>query len=185
MAKTTQQTRVLGRGVLTEVWKDMVTMTLPSWVTGAPKEVGSARHGKLSADQWRSTCTINLTYTLIRLWGHKPKESREYRMLSNYLDLVAATKLASMRTMSTQRIHSFRFYMVRYLREMLNLYPGTSMTPNHHLSLHLGKLLERYGPTHAWRCFSFERYNYLLQRINTNSRVGALQPSFINDSSCC
>ncbi|KIK31552.1 hypothetical protein CY34DRAFT_103141, partial [Suillus luteus UH-Slu-Lm8-n1] len=37
---------------------------------------------------------------------------------------------------------------------------------------HFGELLQRFGPTHAWRCWIFERINYTLQQIPTNKKFG-------------
>jgi hypothetical protein len=45
-------------------------------------------------------------------------------MLKNFMDLVTATKLATMRTMYTSRIDDFNFYMKRYLDNVLILYPA-------------------------------------------------------------
>lgn len=167
-----KKTRVLGRQTLGELWRDMERTLLPSNVTPVPKTVGTTRHGKLSADQWRTTCTIHLVYTLIRLWGEETENWRHRAMLENFIDLVTATKLAAMRTMSEERILLFQSHMLRYLRGLLDLYPGTTLSPNQHLSVHLTQLFRRWGPTHAWRCFAFERYNFKLQRIPTNMRLG-------------
>lgn len=168
-----KKTRVLGTQTLGELWRDMERTVLPSNITPVPKTVGTTRHGKLSADQWRTTCTIHLVYTLVRLWGNEPEDSRRRAMLGNFMDLVTATKLAAMRTMSEERISLFQSHMLRYLRDLLDLYPGTTLSPNQHLSIHLAQLFQRWGPTHAWRCFAFERYNFKLQRIPTNMRLGA------------
>jgi hypothetical protein len=94
-------------------------------------------------------------------------------MLINFMDLVTATKLASMRSMSPARIEKFKFFMNRYLEELLLLYPGISISPSQHLSLHFVELLESFGPTPGWRCWAFERANRRLQDINTNMKFGA------------
>ncbi|KAG2057218.1 hypothetical protein BDR06DRAFT_878347 [Suillus hirtellus] len=47
------------------IWKDMLHTELPTWVSRAPKALGSTAQGKLSADQWHAACTINMTITLI------------------------------------------------------------------------------------------------------------------------
>jgi len=93
-------------------------------------------------------------------------------MLDNYMDLVTAVKVASMRTMTPARIASYNLHMDRYLKNVLELYPQINLTPNHHLSAHFGELLQRFGPTHAWRCWIFERINYMLQQIPTNKKFG-------------
>jgi hypothetical protein len=163
---------VLGAGVLAEVQRDMARTRLPYWVSPAPREAGSTRVGKLSADQWRSFCTIHLVVTLCRIWGPSDPESRFHKMLRNYMDLVTAVKVASMRTMTPARIASYNLHMDRYLKNILELYQHINLTPNHHLSGHFGELLQRFGPTHAWRCWIFERINYTLQQIPTNKKFG-------------
>jgi hypothetical protein len=150
----------------------MSRTNLPYWLSAAPPQVGSSRVGKLSADQWRSFCCVHLVITLIRLWGSEPQDSRFHQMLCNYLDLVAAVKLATMRTMCEERISQYEFYMKRYLRNLLALYPDIGLSPSQHLSLHYPDLLRGFGPTHAWRCWIFERMNYKLQEIPTNLKFG-------------
>lgn len=168
----TKKTRVLGKETLHALWSDMGKTVLPSWVTRGPKEVGTARCGKLSADQWRSTCSIHLVVTLIRLWGDEPRDSRFFLMLTNFMDLVSATKLATARSLSESKITQYELHMKRYLSDMLSLFPHKFVSPNQHLSLHLGKFLRAFGPTHAWGTWAAERMNHVLQGINTNMRFG-------------
>ena len=163
---------MLGRETLREIRADMAHMQLPSWVAPAPRNPGEAKRGKFTADQWRSFCTINLVFTLTRLWGSYPDGSRHRLMLDNFIHLVTAVKLASMRCMSSDRIASYTFHMHQYLSGLPGLYPAASITPNHHLTLHFQTFLERFGPVHAWRCFPFERYNLLLQKTPTNQKIG-------------
>jgi hypothetical protein len=164
---------VLGRGILAEVRKDMALLGLPSWSPAAPAHPGEKCWGKFGADQWQTFCMVNLPITLIRLWGSKPKDSREHCMLVNFLHLISAVKLAAMRKMSKERITQYKAHMHKYLTSLLNHYPNMSITPYQHLSLHFGPLLQCFGPTHAWHCFAFEHYNYLMQQILTNSKPGA------------
>jgi hypothetical protein len=44
--------------------------------------------------------------------------------------------------------------------------------PNHHLSLHLAECIRNFGPVHGWWAFPFERYNGIIQRYNTNNKMG-------------
>lgn len=145
---------------------------LPSWLPAAPAHPGEKKWGKFSADQWRTFSMVNLPVTLIRLWGLKNRESRKHRMLVNFLHLVSAVKLATMRNVNEEQITGYEYHMHEYLTTLLDLYPETSITPYQHLSLHFGHLLRRFGPTHAWRCFPFERYNYLMQNVPTNGHLG-------------
>lgn len=95
-------------------------------------------------------------------------------MLTNFMDLVSAVKLASMRTMTKNRASDYTFYMHRYLTKLLDLYPGAEISPNQHMSMHLEQVLLDFGPSHSFRSFGFERSNYLLQQIPTNNKVGQL-----------
>ncbi|GBE86757.1 hypothetical protein SCP_0906380 [Sparassis crispa] len=166
----TRSRRVLGRRMLSIIWKDMDAVVLPSTLTPPPRRPGTSS-GKLEADELRTFCTINLTISLIWAWGSKPSDSREYRMLQNFMDLITAVKLASLRTMTSERITRYRRHMHRYLRTLLELFPGTTISPNQHNSLHLPEHLERFGPTHSIRAFSFERNNGDLQTILTNNKM--------------
>ena len=163
---------VLGRLTLAEVWADMSKTTLPSWIGRAPPKLGDGRHGKLSADQWRTACTVNLVVTLVRLWGLESPDDRHYQMLDNFMDLVTACKLAMMRKMTPDRIDQFQTHMHRYLETTKTLYVYTALTPNHHLSLHLPRLFKNFGPPHAWMCFVFERCLRWLKFIKTNNKFG-------------
>ncbi|KAF8231255.1 hypothetical protein L208DRAFT_1277973, partial [Tricholoma matsutake] len=161
--------------ILAEICCDMANMRLPGWVTRSPSHPGESWWGKFHADQWRVFCTINLPVKLIHLWGAKQKDSREYRMLSNFMDLIAAVKLATMQKMTEAQISQYESHMHSYLMTLLELYPGTDISPYQHLALHFGDQLCCFGPTHAWRFFPFEWYNYLLQKVKTNSIWGEME----------
>lgn len=160
---------MLGTETIAEIKLDMDRLTLPSWVPKGPKHPGSTKQGKLHADQWRSFCTINLVITLVRLWGQEDYDSKEGRMLRNFLHLVSAVKYASLRIVDEESIHAYETHIYAYLQTLLELYPGTELVPNQHMALHFGRHLRQFGPTHSWRCLAFERFNYLLQQVETNN----------------
>lgn len=163
---------VLGREMLKEVRKDMMLIKTPSWLSLAPSHPGEAKWGKFSADQWRTFCSVNLPITLIRMWGSMQEGSKEHRMLVNFMHLVTAVNFGTMRRVSSQIIECYEYHMHEYLTTLLDLYPGTEITPYQHLSLHHGPILRAFGPTHGWRCFPFERCNGRLQQIPTNKKFG-------------
>lgn len=155
----------------------MSQIIVPSWVPRGPKNPGSTKQGKLHADQWRSFCTINLIVILIWIWGLKPEGSREALMLTNFLHLVTTIKYASLRAVNEKLISAYETHMHAYLRMLLELYPGTELVPNQHMALHFGDYLQRFGPTHSWHCFAFKRFNFLLQRVQTNKIQSLFVPS--------
>lgn len=164
----TERHAVLGQSVLEEVWKDQDRLELPSFVSPAPKLSQVKRTP--SADHWRSIGTIHLVITLIRIWG--PETGRKRDMLDNFMHLITAIQIASMRSMSPALISRYQFHFHKYLEGILKLYPEAKMQPYHHISLHLGILLEAFGPVHSWRAWAFERYNYMLQNTKTNKKFG-------------
>ncbi|KAE9385049.1 hypothetical protein BT96DRAFT_841281, partial [Gymnopus androsaceus JB14] len=136
---------------------------------------GEKGQGSFSADQWRTFCTINLPFTLVRLWGSLP-----YKMLINFMHLITAVRLANMRVMTEARIRSFEYHMRVYLEELIDLNPHTRITTYQHMSLHFGNLLRRFGPVKSWRCFAFERLNYTIRKFPTNSRFGMCTSSLFH-----
>lgn len=152
----------------------MKLTTLPSEISPVPREVGSPSAGKLTADQWRTFCTIHLVVSLTRLWGEEQQGSRLSRILNNFLHLVTLTNLLHMRKMTRERIQLIEDENVTYLEGLRTLYPHYSLVPKHHMALHLPEMLRDFGPVHAWRTFAFERLNRNFQNILTNNTIGML-----------
>lgn len=166
---------VLGKSVLSAVTGDMEKTVLPRWVDRAPAAVGQKKQGKLSADQWRSLCSIHLVITLIRLWGHLPPESRWHRMLANFLDLVLAVELGSLMTTSPRHISVYEKVITRYLVTLKELYKEVNIVPNFHLALHVPDFLRLWGPSPQLRGFGWERLNRTLKNIKSNLQFGESQ----------
>lgn len=150
----------------------MEKLGLPSHISRAPKHPGEVSWGNFKAAEWKTFCTINLPITLTRIWGSKSEGSRYRKMLENFMHLIAAVKISNLRTMTEDNIRLYEKHMREYLQGLLQLYPYTEISPYQHLSLHFGDQLRRFGPTHSWRCFAFERYNGIIQNIPTNQRLG-------------
>lgn len=144
--------------------------TLPSWIEPAPRNWGTTEHGKLSADQWRVLCTIHLPITLISKWNDSGL--RHAAMLANFMNLVTAVRIASMRVTNDEYIALYDHHIFSYISGILELYKDADIKPNHHLSLHLGQFLQTFGPVHAYRTFAFERINYMMQKMKSNARPG-------------
>ncbi len=134
----------------------MERTTLPSWCSPAPPRIGDKAQGKISANGWRVFCTVHLIVTLGRLWGHQPADSCENQLFVNFCDLIAATKIASGRSISIARTEDFRDIMVKYLSGLDKLFPMYQLIPYHHIAIHLRELLSCFGPTTTWRCWVFE-----------------------------
>ena len=162
---------VLGRDILEAVWDDMTRTELPSWMSPAPRNWGTATRGKLTADQWKVVATVHLPITLIRLWG-APQEGRHFLMLCNFMDLSAAVQLANQRIITEQHIRDYELLIQRYLSGMVVMFKDTPLQPIHHVSMHAGEFLRLFGPTHSVRTPGFERFNEKLGLQNTNRKSG-------------
>jgi hypothetical protein len=95
-------------------------------------------------------------------------------MLDNFMDLVIACKLAMMQKMMPDHIKRFQKHMHWYLETTKQLYMYSTLTRNHHLSLHLPQLFENFGPPHAWLCFVFEHCLCWLKFIKTSNKFSEL-----------
>ena len=160
--------------LLQEVACDNERLSLPSWVTHAPRRPGETGHGKLSAAEWRTFSTVNLVITLGRLWGYQDTSSTYLAQLHNFFHLVMLVQVAMRHSTSPDSIKEYNSYVKTYFTDFRKLYPTASITPNHHLLFHFGRVLERWGPAPNWWAFPYERFNGLLQHIHTNSKFGAL-----------
>jgi Domain of unknown function (DUF4218) len=163
---------ILDATVLAEIWKDIRRTTLPSWLGSPPKKLGSKAQGKLSADGWRTFCTINLVITLVRLWGRLDGRTRPKKLLENFINLIIAATWATKRTMSEERVQIVEQHLQLYLTSLVSLFSSSVLTVNHHLCLHLAECLRLFGPVHGWWAFPFERFNGIIQQIKTNFKFG-------------
>ncbi|KAH7908184.1 hypothetical protein BJ138DRAFT_1013317, partial [Hygrophoropsis aurantiaca] len=161
-------TVVLGKEVLEEIWADQKRLQLPSFATAAPP-IGAEKRTP-TADHWRSIGMIHLVITLPRIWG--ADRGRKGLMLQNYMHLVWAIRVTNMRTMSDDMINAYDHHYRAYFEGLLQLYKEASIKPVHHMGFHNALLLRAFGPTHSWRAWAFERFNYCMQNINTNSKFG-------------
>ncbi len=160
---------VFKKPVLEQLRSDIARIGLPSWLEKPPSNLGDASHGKLKADQWRVLCTVHMVITLVRLWGNAKASVEEREVLENFVHLVVAISLASRRSMSPERAALYDHHMYAYTKGLREIFDH-KLVPNHHLALHLHRCLELFGPVHGWWSYPFERYNGLLQRLNTNHK---------------
>lgn len=162
---------------LAEIRLDIANMRKPSWLASVPADFGSARHGKLKADQWRVLGMAYLPVSLVRLW-HNPDigdpEARlmQRKLLDATMSLISAVRIATSATTSRSRAALYREHLLFYLTTLKEIIPTYKLHPNHHMALHLGDYLCRFGPVHAWWTFPFERVIGMLQRIPTNFKPG-------------
>lgn len=165
------KTSILTGEILDAVRNDIQAIHVPSWIERPPSNFGSASHGKLKADTWRTLFTVHLTITLVRTWGSRSASDREKTLLQNFVHLAVAADLASRRSMSSSRAEAYGRHILAYLRTLRTTFDHP-FVPNHHLSYHLKECLLRFGPVHSWWTYPFERYNGIIARLNSNNKAG-------------
>ncbi|EJD34024.1 hypothetical protein AURDEDRAFT_42438, partial [Auricularia subglabra TFB-10046 SS5] len=144
----------------------------PSWFKRASVDIGKKGHGTMSADELRSAGLYSIPLTLILLWGNCAPESRQFRMLQNYLHLIEASDLILRRSTFGDRQSSIMLHLYRYIDGLHALYPNVSITPNQHLCFHIPRLLANIGPAWVISAWSTERSNQKLERVSTNNHIG-------------
>ncbi|KAJ3544294.1 hypothetical protein NMY22_g2823 [Coprinellus aureogranulatus] len=167
----------LGKDVMEAVWRDMSRTHLPSWITPAPRDWGTSRRGKLSADNWRIICCIHLPITLIRLFGSSTGRPRQ--LLDNFMHLVSAVRIATMRTSSKEQVSAYNHHIFKYTHGTLELYPDYNILPSHHGALHIGDVLTRFGPKHSHDSPYYERFINFFHHMNTNNKSGEVEATFL------
>lgn len=162
---------ILGTRTLAAHDHNATTMHFPDYVGPVPRGVGTKTGGKLSANGWRTFCTISLLFTLIHLWGHYV-EGRFHDLLENFVHLVTAVRIGCRRTMTDEVIRLYTIHMHAHLAGLQKLFPRIELTSKQHAAMHLPAFFKWFGPVHGFWCFHFERFNGMLARLNSNNHTG-------------
>lgn len=176
---------LLDQEVLQEIRAHISSTIRPSGLSRPPSNFGEPSHGKLTAAQWQSAVEFDITVSLIQLFymhsEHSQMTKRRRNIARSTMLLALAIRWGTSRRTSDHHAHRYQAYMFEYLTSIRHLFPETKLHPNHHNALHYPDFLPRFGPSHGWWTFPYERIIGLLQRISTNHKVGkyAHLPSLI------
>lgn len=160
--------------------RDHIKSTLrPEWQAHLPENFGSAEHGKLKADQWRTALEFDLPVSLVYILNHcRPTGSidEDYslrRVVDITMDLAMALSWGLSRRTSAKHAERYLFYMKRYLEGVMELFPEYDLKPIHHYALHIPDILNDFGPLHGTWAFLVERLIGRMQKFKTNSKNGS------------
>lgn len=158
-----------------------ISLTIrPATHRGPPVNLGEEKHGKLSAEVFRSMAEFDLLASASEFWDKYSQpnnidpdvaERNEKKLLATMYLSIAVRVTTSFKT-SAEHAQKYTAYMTAYLELLLKLYPGICLTPNQHRALHVGAGLIRLGPAPGWWMFPFERLIGILQRTNHNFKNG-------------
>ena len=166
----------------------------PTWQRGPPVNLGCAAHGKLKADQWRSAIEFDVPMFLAQAWSYSDaevlnddKKRRRRQLLASTMLLATAIRWGTSDVTSQIHAEKYTQHMMAYLECILHLYPSFKLKPNHHGALHIGPFLLEFGPMRGWWMYPFERIIGILQKTNTNHKLGRRIHLliFAKHSRCC
>ena len=160
--------------------KDIDSIIRPQYRQAPPRDLGNPGHGKLKADQWKTCIEFDIPVSVAQLWSREtssPGQDRDVtarrdKVFQSIMHLAVAVRWGTSYRISEHHSQLFEENMVAYLRLQLELYPNIQFHPNHHAAFHIGPLLMQFGPVHSWWMFPFERVIGILQKFNTNSKMG-------------
>ncbi|KAH7904023.1 hypothetical protein BJ138DRAFT_1019721 [Hygrophoropsis aurantiaca] len=167
---------------LEQIRASLVSVIRPTWHCGPPLNLGEPAHGKLKADQWQSCIEFDLPVALVRTWAPRAEDkepSRRQKLLEATMFPAIAIRWGSSHRTSKYHADNYMKYMHAYLVNLRDLFPDMPFRPNHHVALHIGEFFQRYGPMHGWWMFPFERVIGILQRTNTNYKIGQLETTML------
>ncbi|KAF8595016.1 hypothetical protein BDV93DRAFT_576770 [Ceratobasidium sp. AG-I] len=156
----------------------------PSGIGRLPKRLAT-KGGLRKADEFRRLITV-LPIALFVVWKHPqdnsiPDCAEAIHPKSNYredhkrsrqkiYDLVvllsAASRLFTSWSVTLDDVSHAQRLLQQYCQGLLRL--GVKLQPNHHWSMHYERYFRLYGPAYAWWLFAYERFNGLLENVNTN-----------------
>ena len=166
----------LTKNEINDIQKCLGAITRPTWHRGPPINLGDAAHGKLKAEQWRSSIEFDLPVTLFKKWGLDCDEdiqsTRRKKLAHSTMLLAMAVRWGMSHIISENHATRCINYMRAYLECVKDIFPDITLRPNHHAALHIHEFLLRYGPMHGWWMFPFEQIIRTLQKTKTNHKIG-------------
>lgn len=143
---------------------------IPTWIKRAIPVLGKASFGKLKADEWRNLFSIQLPLVLIPKWsGHDQVKTS---LLQNFCHLVSLFNLALKREITAEHIRKYCYHIREYLESSVILFQHCTLTPNHHMAIHLADCLERFGSVRAWWSFPYKRLMGNVLKACHNNHIG-------------
>lgn len=145
-------------------------VSLPTWVSRPPGNLGEKKHGKLKAEEFLTLFSVIFPLVIPEI-ELDDDLSRHQAMQQSFFDVVGATNiLASFKT-SNSAADNFQNYYYDYFVSIQNLFPDVNTVPNHHYAFHNFNVLRTWGPLASQNEFMGERINGWLQKIKTNDHL--------------
>ena len=151
--------KVLTQNDLQRIQKKMEEFQVPADLGRIPGKVHCGEgFSNFTADQWRN---FFLIYATVVLWEHLLPRDR--KILTHFVRVCTILVRRIIEVDDMREAHERLIKIIKLIEEN---YGEEKITPNLHLSLHLCECSYDYGPLYSFWCFSFERMNGILGKMN-------------------
>ena len=170
-AKHTMKNLWLENGVLSKAQMKTLqtridTIRTPRGIGRIPKKIATSFNG-FTAEQWKNWVIL---YSMFALRGMIPEQ--HYVCWQAF---VLACFYLCRRSITNADIIKADHLLIKFCKQVENLFGNNSITPNMHLHGHLADCIKDYGSVYGFWLFSFERLNGLLGNYPNNKRNIAVQ----------
>ncbi|KAF8158937.1 hypothetical protein K438DRAFT_1776843 [Mycena galopus ATCC 62051] len=117
-------------------------ISLPTWVSRPPTNLGEKSHGKLKADQFLNLFTVIFPLFLPAIFFQRGNK----KLLDSFYNLTAATNIIVAFKTSDSEAEAYIEHYTDYRRSIKELFPEFASLPNHHYAMHNDELLMYWGP---------------------------------------
>ena len=157
---------LISRGYLSDnqlvlIQKRINDFVVPSGISKVRIKIASG-FSKLTADQWKNWVFY---FSIIALRDMVSRDILEYWRL-----FVLACRTLCTKTVTLENVKLGDAFLLQFCCRVERFFGKECITPNMHLSCHLGQCMEDYGPVHGFWCYPFERYNGLMGSTPHNNR---------------
>ena len=131
-------------------------MNPPVGVGRIPRKIQSGFFS-ITADEWKNWIIL---YSPHALYGILPTVHYDCWCI-----FVEACQLICLSSITKDNVIQSHHLIVTYYKRYEQLYGVEKCTPNLHMACHLKDIILDYGPVYGFWCFSFERYNGILENM--------------------
>ena len=152
---------ILSQNTLRSIQKKMDEFQVPADLGRIPGKIYSGEgFTNFTADQWKN---FFLIYATVVLWDHLSSIDR--KILTYF---VRVCTILVRRIVDVNEMEEAHMGLIEIIRLIEEKYGEGKISPNLHLSLHLCECTYDYGPLYSFWCFSFERMNGFLGKIDSS-----------------
>ena len=154
--KIWRDTNIITLDDLSVMQEKVDNMTPPPKVGRIPRKIQSG-FTAFTADEWKNWILLYSPYVL-----HDLIPERDYKCWCYFVE--ACQLICQPMITKEQALHAHGL-IVKFCATYEEIYGREMCTPNMHMVCHLKDILLDYGPVHGYWCFSFERYNGMLESM--------------------